>query len=115
MEGQSAAIAGLPVDSSQVFQLYDRYRPIPAWSRLLLRKIGEQDMPSGKLLAWIEPRGGDREFTAAFVSAPTAERRAPATYSCASLNEAREWVEVQAAALGVPVEWTDDRPRVARG
>ena len=67
-------------------------------------------MPDNKLLAWIEPRNGDQEFTAAFVSVPTASRRAPATYSCASPDEAREWVEVQAAALGVPVEWTDRSP-----
>ena len=49
-----------------------------------------------KLLAWIEPRS-DRQYKAAFVSLPTASRRAPATYSCASPDEAREWVEVQAA------------------
>jgi hypothetical protein len=67
-------------------------------------------MPDNKLLAWIEPRSGDQEFRAAFVSAPTASRRAPATYNCASPDEAREWVEVQAAALGVPVEWTDCSP-----
>ena len=66
-------------------------------------------MPDNKLLAWIEPRN-DREFRAAFVSVPTASRRAPATYSCASPEEAREWVEVQAAALGIPVEWTDRSP-----
>jgi hypothetical protein len=67
-------------------------------------------MPDNKLLAWIEPRSGDQEFTAAFVSVPTASRRAPATYSCASPDEARQWVEVEAAALGIPVEWTDRSP-----
>jgi hypothetical protein len=68
-------------------------------------------MPDNKLLAWIEPRHGEgEECMAAFVSVPTASRRAPATYSCASPDEAREWVEVQAAALGVPVEWTDRSP-----
>jgi hypothetical protein len=66
-------------------------------------------MPDNKLPAWIEPRN-DREFRAAFVSVPTASRRAPATYSCASPEEAREWVEVQAAALGIPVEWTARSP-----
>jgi hypothetical protein len=71
-------------------------------------------MPSDKLLAWVEPRSGDQAFTAAFVSVPTASRRAPATYSCDSPREAREWVEVQAAALGIPVEWTDDRPRITK-
>jgi hypothetical protein len=68
-------------------------------------------VPDNKLLAWIEPRD-DREFRVAFVSAPTASRRAPATYSCASPDEAREWVQVQAAELGIPVEWIDDWPRV---
>ena len=68
-------------------------------------------MPDNKLLAWIEPRSRDQAFTAAFVSVPTASRRAPATCSCTSPDEAREWVEVQAAALGIPVEWTDRSPR----
>jgi hypothetical protein len=63
---------------------------------------------SYKLFAWIEPRS-DQEFTAAFVSASTASHRAPATRTCASLDEAREWVECEAAVLGVPVEWTDQR------
>ena len=71
-------------------------------------------MPDNKLLAWIEPRNGDQGFTAAFVSVPTASHRAPATYNCASSDKAQEWVEVQAAALGIPVEWTDDRPRITK-
>jgi hypothetical protein len=67
-------------------------------------------MPSGnKLLAWIESRSG-QEFTAAFVSAPTASRRRPATRSYASPDQARQWVEQEAAALGIPVEWTDSSP-----
>jgi hypothetical protein len=65
-------------------------------------------MPDNKLLAWIESRNG--ECTAAFVSVPTASRRAPATYSCASPDEARAWIEGEAVALGVPVEWTDRSP-----
>ena len=32
-------------------------------------------------------------------------RRAPATQSCSSVGEARQWVENEAAALGAPVEW----------
>lgn len=71
-------------------------------------------MPDIELLAWIEPRNGDPAYTAAFVSIPTASRRAPATGSCASPEEAREWVEVQAAALGVPIEWTDRSPPPTR-
>ena len=68
-------------------------------------------MPDNKLLALIEPRS-DQEFTAAFVSIPTADRRDPATYTCAPPREAREWVQVQAAALGLPVEWTKSSPVV---
>jgi hypothetical protein len=57
-----------------------------------------------RLLAWIERRDGD-EVEAAFVAAATKARRAPATQSCSSVGEARQWVENEAAALGAPVEW----------
>ena len=71
-------------------------------------------MPSNnRLIAWIEPESG-QEFQAAFVSAAMAARRRPATRRCASPAEARQWVEREAAALGVPVEWTDHSPRSAR-
>jgi hypothetical protein len=63
---------------------------------------------SSKFLAWIEPSDG-REFQAAFVAA-MASRRTPATNRCASLDEARRWVEVQAAEFGVLVEWVDRPP-----
>jgi hypothetical protein len=63
---------------------------------------------SSKFLAWIEPSDG-REFLAAFVAAATVSRR-PATHRCASPDEARRWVEVQAAEFGVPVEWVDHPP-----
>jgi hypothetical protein len=71
-------------------------------------------MPAGaKLLAWIEARDG-REFTAAFVAA-LASGRAPATRCCASLAEAWRWVEQEAKALGgVPIEWSDQAPWIAR-
>ena len=71
-------------------------------------------MPTSKLLAWIEPRNGDREYTAAFVSFLTVSQRAPATRRCGSVDEARQWVEREAAAFGVPVEWTDRSPWRAR-
>ena len=61
---------------------------------------------SDKLLAWIEPRG-PHEFAAVFVSSAMASRRAPATHRFGSPDAAREWVEREAAALNVPVEWTD--------
>jgi hypothetical protein len=70
--------------------------------------------PSGNLLAWIEPRGTDR-FMGAFVgefAAPGASRhfpgRAPATQLCSSPDEARQWVEEQALAFGVPIKWVSD-------
>ena len=67
-------------------------------------------MPANsKFLAWIEQSDG-RECLAAFVAAAMASRRKPATYRCASPDEARHWVEVQAAEFGVPVEWVDHPP-----
>jgi hypothetical protein len=58
--------------------------------------------PNGALRAWIE-RCGDR-FIAAFVG-QYAVTRAPATRVCATQDEARGWVEVEAALLGVSVDW----------
>jgi hypothetical protein len=66
---------------------------------------------SSKFLAWIEPSDGS-EFQAAFVAA-MASRRRPATNRCASFDEARRWVEVQAAEIGVPVEWVNRPPPTA--
>ncbi len=63
---------------------------------------------SSKFLAWIEPSDG-REYLAAFVAAATVSRR-PATHRCTSPDEARRWVEGQAAPFGVPVEWVDRAP-----
>jgi len=71
-------------------------------------------MPTNRLLAWIEPRIGDSDYAAAFVSFLTASQRSPATRRCASADEARQWVEREAATFGVPVEWTDLRPRLSR-
>jgi hypothetical protein len=67
------------------------------------------------LLAWIEARGS------AFVSAYVGEGaladqsrglpgRAPAMRVCQSKQEARGWVEDQAAMLGVRVKWLDGVP-----
>jgi len=67
-------------------------------------------MPHHRLLAWIEPKD-DNHCTAALVTA-TAHHRLPAMRDCGSLEEARAWVEDEAAALRVPVIWTDPpRPR----
>ena len=63
---------------------------------------------SGKLLAWVEPTNGD--FLAAYVGG-AATKRWPATQLCASSDEARRWVEHDAAKLGVPVEWVSEAPR----
>jgi hypothetical protein len=65
-------------------------------------------MPHHRLLAWIEPK--DDHYTAALVTA-SAKNRLPATRNCASAEEAKAWVEREAAALQVPVIWTDQPPR----
>jgi hypothetical protein len=72
-------------------------------------------MPSsGTLVAWIELRGDD-QCLAAFVGAYGPRRvptgRAPATQLCSSQADARQWVEDQATALGLPVEWLAEAPR----
>jgi hypothetical protein len=76
--------------------------------------IDRNRMPaSAKLLAWIVSQGG-HQFTAAFVAA-LAPRRRPATRRCASMEEARRWVEQEAEALGgVPIAWTDQEPGIAK-
>jgi hypothetical protein len=56
-----------------------------------------------KLLAWIAPRRD--EFVAAIVGAAAASVRAPATQLCASHDEAKQWIENEAAAIGAPIEW----------
>jgi hypothetical protein len=68
---------------------------------------------TGKLRAWIERQPGDR-FMAGFVGLAVAPDgrtavadRAPATHVCRSPEEAREWVEEEAAAFGLPVEWVE--------
>jgi len=62
-----------------------------------------------KLLAWIEPRDDDA-FLAAFVGKPAARQRAPAIRLCASTDEARQWVEREAAEFGLPIEWITAAP-----
>jgi hypothetical protein len=64
-------------------------------------------MPSHRLLAWIEPKND--HYTAAFVTA-TAKHRLPATRDCGSVEEAKAWIENEAAALHVPVLWADPPP-----
>jgi len=61
------------------------------------------------LLAWIRPQYDQQCYKAAFVSAAT-PNRIPATQYCVSHQEAKRWVEREAAALRVPVHWTDDPP-----
>jgi len=62
-----------------------------------------------KLLAWIEPRDDDAVL-AAFVGKPAAHQRAPAIRLCASTDEARRWVEREAAEFGLPIEWVTAAP-----
>jgi hypothetical protein len=65
-------------------------------------------MSGNKLFAWIAPQGDDK-FVAAFRAA-AAPNRAPATQACSSADEARRWVEHEAAALDVPVAWVGEAP-----
>ena len=56
------------------------------------------------LVAWIEPQGS--HYVAAYVSAKTRWLRDPATRLFSAAQEARRWVEQEAAALGgVPIVW----------
>jgi hypothetical protein len=67
-------------------------------------------MSDGKLRAWIEQPEDKQGVIAAFVGVPPRSDnpipRLPATRRCASLTEARQWVEPEAHALGgVQIEW----------
>jgi hypothetical protein len=62
-----------------------------------------------KLLAWVEPQS-DNECLAAFVGG-AATQRVPAMQLCSSREEARRWVEDEAAQFGLPVEWLSAAPR----
>jgi hypothetical protein len=73
--------------------------------------------PDGSLLAWIKPRSAD-EFVAAFVGEHAVSGayrnfagRAPAKRFCSSLDEARQWIEGQAAAFDLPVRWVSGMPQ----
>ena len=69
--------------------------------------------PNGKIRAWIE-QYPENKYLAAFIGvAVTAggqmvpARRPPATNICSSPHSARQWVEKEAAAFGLPVEWVE--------
>jgi hypothetical protein len=69
---------------------------------------------SGKLRAWIEQQHGGA-FVAAFIGVATlpdgrvaAANREPARQVCCSLDKARQWVEKEATAFGLPVEWMEE-------
>lgn len=73
--------------------------------------------PGESLLAWIE-RCGTGDFVGAFVgegaaagAIPDFPGREPATRRCYSPDEARQWIETEAAAFGVSIKWVD---RIAR-
>jgi hypothetical protein len=65
---------------------------------------------NNKLLAWIEPHADDA-YRAAFVGKAAADHRMPAMRLCSSIDDARKWVEEEAAAIDVPVEWLSKPPR----
>jgi hypothetical protein len=73
-------------------------------------------MPTfSRLHAWTEPRE-EGQFLAAYVietsatgdgggAIGAASSRAPTTCLCSSRREAKTWIEQEAHALGLPVEW----------
>ena len=65
-------------------------------------------LSGNKLFAWIERRDDDEVVAA--LRAATAPGRASATQLCSTLEEAKDWVEREVAALSVPVEWVGCRP-----
>jgi hypothetical protein len=75
--------------------------------------------PPGSLLAWINQCKGDA-FVAALIgegAVPGAYKdfpgRMPATQHCSSHDEAKQWIEDQAAALDLPVKWVSGIPGLA--
>ena len=56
--------------------------------------------------AWIQPLH-DGGFLAAFVDVDAPTQDAPARHRCTTPGNAKRWVEKQAAAFGVPIEWVD--------
>ena len=66
-------------------------------------------MADGKIRAWLETHSGKPGVLAAFLGeaeeTDDPPRRSPATRFCASFEEARQWVEHEARAFGVPVDW----------
>jgi hypothetical protein len=75
-------------------------------------------LPGESLVAWIE-RCGTADFVGAFVgegavpgATPNFPGRAPATRHCVSPDEARQWIEQEAAAFGVPIKWMNDSARL---
>jgi hypothetical protein len=61
-----------------------------------------------KLLGWIETRGTEN-FVGAFIG-EEAISRAPATQRCSSADEARRWIEDEAEAVGLSVNWLTNSP-----
>jgi hypothetical protein len=64
-------------------------------------------MTNGSLVAWIERRSSE-EFEAAYVA--EAASRTPATRTCTSAEDARRWIESEAAFVSAPVKWLDAAP-----
>ena len=82
-----------------------------AWIRTALSLIGFSKgtaYPSGANCSpGVEPRSDD-EFLVSFVSG-AATKRIPATQFCLTHDEARRWVEHEAAKVRVLIEWSDHK------
>jgi hypothetical protein len=116
--GEGVAAAKPAIDVAERCLLVSRQ---DGYTSILLTVVHKEDpfvmILDGNLLAWVEPRGAG-EFVGAFIGEGAAADahsrfpgRAPATQACSSLEEARQWVEDQAAALDLPVKWVRAAPR----
>ena len=79
-------------------------RRIPQLEQIL---GADREIADTELAARIEREAVQAAFVGAIVAGTTkaAAQRAPATLICASRQEAMQWVESEAAAIGIPVEW----------
>jgi len=58
------------------------------------------------LLAWVETEPDGNGVLASFVGAWAADRK-PAMRTFATPDQARRWVEVEASAVGLPIDWVN--------
>lgn len=80
----------------------------------MLRSLGHLNFPVGptamsasSVVAWIECRSL-KEFEGAFVAETVS--RDPAKRICSTAEDARNWIESEAAFIAAPVKWLEAPP-----